>query len=95
MTSTAASTTSPAAPVAMIFSFNDGFVRQALEGLTQEELRRAPTIHNNPLLSVAGHVVQTRATVLEVLGEQVDTGWGNLFARGRKDWGCQAVPIRT
>jgi len=76
----------------MIFSFNDVFVREAFEGLTQEELWRAPTIHNNPLLWVAGHVVQTRATVLEVLGEQVDTGWGNLFARGAKIGDAKQYP---
>ena len=40
----------------MIFAFNERFVIQALEGLTQEELWRAPTTHNNPLLWVAGHL---------------------------------------
>src|ERR1700733_14198153 len=83
MTSTAVVTT-PAAPIVTIFSFNDYFVLQALEGLTHEELWRAPTSHNNPLLWVAGHVVQTRATVLQLLGEQVTTGWGNAFDRGAK-----------
>jgi hypothetical protein len=68
----------------MIFAFNDSFVAQALDGLTPEELWRAPTSHNNPLLWVAGHVVQTRATVLQMLGENVDTGWGDLFDRGAK-----------
>jgi uncharacterized damage-inducible protein DinB len=36
------------------------------------------------MLWVAGHVVQTRAVVLQMLGEHVDTGWGNLFDRGAK-----------
>lgn len=85
MTSEAVATTmNPAAPVAMIFAFNDSFVVQALDGLTQEELWRAPTSHNNPLLWVAGHLVQTRVTVLGLLGEQVDTGWGDLFQRGAR-----------
>src|SRR5262249_37263688 len=43
-------TSSAATPVAMIFSFNDDFVLRALEGLTQEELWRTPTTHNNPML---------------------------------------------
>jgi hypothetical protein len=34
------------------------------------------------MLWVAGHVVQTRAMVLQLLGEPVDTGWGQLFDRG-------------
>jgi DinB superfamily len=92
MTSTAASASSPAAPVAMIFAFNDRFVVQALDGLTQEELWRAPTTHNNPLLWVAGHVVQTRATVLGILGEQVNTGWGSLFDRGAKIGDAKQYP---
>jgi uncharacterized damage-inducible protein DinB len=81
---TTAATTTAAAPIAMIFAFNNYFVLQALEGLTQEELWRAPTSHNNSMLWVAGHVAQTRATVLQMLGEQMDTGWGNLFDRGAK-----------
>jgi hypothetical protein len=66
----------------MIFSFNEGFVPQALDGLTPEELWRRPSDLNNPMLWVAGHLVQTRAMVLGLLGERVDTGWGQLFNRG-------------
>ena len=62
-----------AAPIAMIFSFNDDLVLRALEGLTQDELWKAPTDRNNSMLWVAGHVVQTRAMVLQLLGEPVDT----------------------
>jgi uncharacterized damage-inducible protein DinB len=81
----ATATVNPAvAPAARIFLLNDDLVLQALDGLTQEELWRAPTDHNNALLWVAGHVVQTRATILQILGEAVDTGWGNLFDRGAK-----------
>jgi hypothetical protein len=73
-----------AAPIATIFAFNEPFVSQALEGLTHEELWRAPTNFNNPLLWVAGHIVQTRAMVLQMLGESAETGWGSLFDRGAK-----------
>jgi uncharacterized damage-inducible protein DinB len=79
---TTATTSALAAPIAMIFSFNEPFVYQALEGLTEEELWRAPSDRNNGMLWVAGHVVQTRATVLAFLGDPVDTGWGKLFDRG-------------
>lgn len=74
--------TNTAAAPTFIFSFNDYFVLQALQGLTHEELWRAFTDRNNSMLWVAGHVVQTRATVLQMLGERVETGWGNLFDRG-------------
>lgn len=70
------------APIAMIFAFNDEFVLQGLQGLTHEELWRSPTDRNNSILWVADHVVQTRAAVLQMLGERAETGWGNLFDRG-------------
>jgi len=79
---TTATTSALAAPIAMIFSFNEPFVYQALDGLTDEELWRAPSERNNGMLWVAGHVVQTRAMVLGFLGDPVDTGWGKLFDRG-------------
>jgi len=79
MTATASTV---AAPIATIFAINDNFVVRALEGLTHEELWRAPTERNNALIWIAGHVVQTRAMLLQLLGEPVDTGWGKLFDRG-------------
>lgn len=82
MTTTAATTS--AAPIALIFAFNDPFVQQALDGLTHEELWRPLTKSNNPLLWIAGHIVQTRAMVLQILGEQAETGWGTLFDRGAR-----------
>jgi uncharacterized damage-inducible protein DinB len=57
-------------------------VLPALEGLTHDELWKAPTDRNNAMLWIAGHVVQTRALILRLLGEAVDTGWGMLFDRG-------------
>ena len=74
-----------AAPIATIFAINDGFVLAALEGLTHDELWKALTDRNNALLWIAGHVVQTRALILQILGEPVDTGWGKLFDRGASD----------
>lgn len=79
---TTATTSTVAAPIATIFAINDGFVLPALEGLTHEELWKAPTDRNNAMLWIAGHVVQTRAMILRLLGEPVDTGWGTLFDRG-------------
>ena len=73
-----------AAPLALIFSLNDPFVLQALEGLSREEGWRRLTEDTNPLLWVAGHIVQTRAMVLQMLGETVDTGWGSRFDRGSR-----------
>jgi uncharacterized damage-inducible protein DinB len=88
-------TSSPViAPIAMTFLFNDDLVFRALEGLTHEELWRAPTARNNAMLWVAGHVAQTRATVLRLLGEPFDTGWGDLFERGAKVSDVKQYPER-
>ena len=82
------------APIAMTFLFNDNLAFRALEGLTQEELWRAPTDRNNAMLWVAGHLVQTRTMVLRQLGEPVDTGWGDLFERGAKVSDAKRYPER-
>jgi len=82
-------------PITVTFAFNEPFVEQALDGLSHEELWRAPTSHNNPILWVAGHVVQTRATVLQMLGLSVDTGWGTLFDRGAKIGDRSQYPSTT
>ena len=82
------------APIAMIFAFNDNYVLRALEGLSNEELKTAPTKRNNSILWVAGHIVQTRATVLQLLGESVDTGWENLFDRGATVSDAKQYPSR-
>jgi hypothetical protein len=79
---TTATTSAVAAPIATIFAINDGFVLPALEGLTHDELWKAPTDRNNAMLWTAGHVVHTRAMILQLLGEPVDTGWGQVFERG-------------
>jgi hypothetical protein len=34
------------------------------------------------MLSVLGHIVSTPAKLLGLLGDPVDTGWGDLFNRG-------------
>ncbi|HEX5315541.1 MAG TPA: DinB family protein [Candidatus Kapabacteria bacterium] len=82
---------SAVAPISVIFAFGDSFVLRALGGLSQDELWNPLTSFNNPLLWVAGHIVQTRVMVLEMLGQYFDTGWGKLFDMGaqvgdRKDY---------
>ena len=82
------------APIAITFSINDDLASRALKGLTHEELWRSPTEHNNAMLWVAGHLVQTRALVLAQLGEQFDTGWGELFERGAQVGDADQYPGR-
>jgi len=71
-----------AAPIATIFRVNDDLMAKALQGLGAGELRQRLTDKNNPMLWLAGHVAEARALLLRILGEQVDTSWGELFGRG-------------
>lgn len=91
---TTATSNAVVAPLAMIFAVNDDLVSRALDGLTPQELWHAPTENNNAMLWIAGHVVETRATVLKLLGEAVDTGWGKLFERGATLRAADEYPSR-
>src|SRR5262245_44635908 len=78
-------TTAPhpiAAPLYMTFSTNDSLLTLALDVVTEADLWRRPLPNTSPMLWIAGHVVQTRAFALKVLGEPFDTEWGDLFNRG-------------
>ena len=79
---TTTSRSAVAAPIAMMFRINNDLVSRAIGSLTDEELWQRPTDRSNPMLWIAGHVVQTRASMLKLLGEPFDTGWGDLFNRG-------------
>jgi uncharacterized protein YndB with AHSA1/START domain len=70
------------APIELIFKTNAVVMRMSLAGVSAEDLWHRPTPHNNPMLWVFGHIVATRATMLGLLGESFDTGWGDLFTRG-------------
>ncbi len=78
--STAATTT--VAPLALIFTLNDGLIVRAFEGISDADLSRRVTDRSNSLLWICAHAVTTRALLLKQLGEAYDTGWGERFRRG-------------
>ena len=82
MTTTNATYSAVAAPIAKIFKVNDDLMSRALDGLSTSELGHRPTDKNNPMLWLAGHVAETRALLLRTLGERFHTTWGELFGRG-------------
>lgn len=81
---TTATTSRIAAPIANIYRTNESFFANALDGLDETKLWYRPTTANNPMLWIAGHIVQTRAFVLKIMGDSFDTAWGGLFDRGAK-----------
>lgn len=91
---TTATCSAVATPIAMIFTTNDDLALRALDGLTHKQLWEAPTERNNAMLWIAGHLVQTRALLLGLLGEPFDTGWGERFSRGAKIGDANGYPSR-
>lgn len=71
-----------AGPLALIFGANTALLTRAFEGVGDDQLWHRPSQQNNPILWIAGHMVATRAQVLQLLGDPYDTGWGTRFARG-------------
>jgi DinB superfamily/Activator of Hsp90 ATPase homolog 1-like protein len=69
-------------PLAYVFALNDGLIRRALDGLTDEQAWARVSDQNNSMLWIIAHAISVRAGMLKMLGETVDTGWGDAFARG-------------
>lgn len=80
------------APIAAIFHMNDDLVAKALEDVSAAELGQPLTDRNNSMLWLAGHITEIRALMLRMLGEQVDTAWGELFIRGAIRLDAQRYP---
>jgi uncharacterized damage-inducible protein DinB len=70
------------APITYIFQANDGLIRQTLHDLPPEALWTQPNGQGNSIMWIVGHITQTRAGLLSLLGEHASTGWGDLFRRG-------------
>lgn len=70
------------APLETIFRINDDLLSRALDDVRDDQLWNRPTDKNNPMLWVVGHIAQTRAILLGLIGQPFETGWGDLFARG-------------
>jgi len=79
---TVASGSALASPVDKIYLTNEMMFKKALEGLSIEQLFYRPTETNTPMLWIAGHIPETRTSVLKLMGEEFETGWGDLFKRG-------------
>ena len=83
-----------AAPMAYIFRLNTGLMTRAIDGLTDEQAWARPTAQTNAMLWIIAHAVTVRASMLKMLGVTVDTGWGDLFARGATPRDTDAYPSR-
>jgi hypothetical protein len=92
-------TTSPAshpsvAPLAFILAINDALVERSFQDVPDGDLWKRPTPQSNPMLWIFGHMVNTRAGLLRLVGGQADLGWGDVFNRGAEVAGTSGYPAR-
>ena len=71
-----------AEPLALLFKINNSMVRQGLDGLTDDEAWQQLEGQGNPIAWIVGHLTETRAQMLRLLGTDWDAGWGGRFKRG-------------
>lgn len=64
------------------FEANTPLFAQALDDVSEEEMRRSPSDHNSSMLWLAGHLLRGRGRTLILLGKNGDS-W-DLFGRGTK-----------
>jgi hypothetical protein len=70
------------APVAHQFRETTRLYVRALDGVTRDALLTRPGPRSNPLLWVAGHLVQQRTRLLGALGPARQIPWDDLFGTG-------------
>ena len=92
-------TSSPAchpsvAPLAFILATNDALVERSFQDVPDADLWKRPTTHSNPMLWIFGHMVNTRAGLLRLLGGEADLGWGDVFNRGAELTDASGYPAR-
>ena len=65
-----------------MFKFNTDIINKAIADVKDEDWFRTPGDDSNHLLWMLGHVVVHRGMVLKLLGNDWNTEWSPLFARG-------------
>jgi uncharacterized damage-inducible protein DinB len=70
------------APLVFILTTNDALVARAFDGVAAGDHWKQPTPQSNTMLWILGHMVTARNGLLALLGERMDTGLGEAFARG-------------
>jgi uncharacterized damage-inducible protein DinB len=81
------------APLVLQLKLNAQVMKTALDGLDAGELTSRPVPRTNSMLWIFGHTIATRAQLLALLGEQIDTGFGDRFNRGAKPEDAANVPL--
>ena len=82
---------------ALVDQFNvvtNAYLR-ALDGMDREALLTRPSPRSNPAVWVAGHLVQSRARLINILGGARELPWPELFRTGSRIVDANAYPDAT
>jgi hypothetical protein len=71
------------------FNQNSSFLKQTVDGLTDDEWLRRPNDHSNHMLWIVGHVAWARTMLLTRLEAPWTTPWMAIYGRGKK---CEDGP---
>jgi hypothetical protein len=66
--------------------------KSALRDLSEEELHRFPSDHSNPMIWIAGHVLNSRVDLARYLKIEAGCPWGKLFERHSRLQPAAAYP---
>lgn len=80
------------APVVHQFRDTTRLYARALDGVTRDALLTRPGPRSNPLIWVAGHLVQQRTRLLGALGPARQIPWDDLFGTGSMIGDLQKYP---
>jgi len=71
-------------PSVQQYAISNLLFADALKDLSDEELLKSPGRRSNSMLWNAGHITTSRCLLLNMLGEQMEIPWPELFGRGAK-----------
>jgi len=81
-------------PLAFILAINDALIERSFQDVAAGDLWKRPTPQSNPMLWIFGHMVNTRAGLLRLVGGDADLGWGDVFNRGAELADASGYPAR-
>ena len=84
-----------AKPIALLFKINNSMVTRGLDGLSDDEAWYQMEGKGNPVAWIVGHLTETRAQMLGLLGAPWDAGWSTAFPRGGERRDRAAYPSRS
>jgi hypothetical protein len=69
-------------PISEIYKLNMMLFHNAFKDLSEKQAVARVDDNTNPLLFIAGHLVQSRCGLSKMIGAEITFPWVDMFARG-------------